>query len=311
MARLKLAAQGACPADADGSSAETGGRGFASGPARGVREPRLNRRVRAIALLAVLVVAMAAILVAGLAMSPDAYKADFMQKSLAPSAQHLFGTDFQGHDMFARSIRGLALSTLIGLFASFISGVTAVTLGSLSAICGGWVDKAVLWLADLFMAIPHLVLLILVSFAMGGGVAGVVTAVAVTHWPALTRLIRAEVLRIRTSDYVHTSRQFGKSNAWIATHHVFPNVFPQFVVGTILLFPHAILHESALTFLGFGLPLDSPAIGAILSDAMKYISTGSWWLAFFPGLMLVVLVLLAYALGDDLKKLTDPRTAQE
>lgn len=299
MARFNLAARAAA------SSTPTGPAALSA------REPRLNRRARAIILFAVLAVAMVVILVAGLTMSPDAYKADFTQKSLAPAAQHLFGTDFQGHDMFARSIRGLALSTLIGMFASLVSGVTALVLGSLSAVAGGWVDRAVLWLADLFMAIPHLVLLILVSFALGGGVTGVVAAVAVTHWPALTRLIRAEVLRLRTSDYVSASRRFGKSNAWIAAHHVFPNVFPQFVVGTILLFPHAILHESALTFLGFGLPLDSPAIGAILSDAMKYISTGSWWLAFFPGLLLVIIVLLAYALGDDIKKLTDPRTAQE
>lgn len=102
----------------------------------------------------------------------------------------------------------------------------------------------------------------------------------------------------------------GKSNLWIARSHVFPNVMPQFIVGTILLFPHAILHESALTFLGFGLPLDSPAIGAILSESMKHIATGAWWLALFPGLMMVLIVLLTYALGDDVKKLIDPHTAQ-
>ena len=282
----------------------------AEGPAAATA-PRFNKRARAIVLLAVLVAAMAAVVFVGLTMDPDAYAADFSRKSLTPSWEHPFGTDFQGHDMLARSIRGLALSIIIGLFAAAISGVVALFLGSLSAICGGWVDKAVLWLCDLFMAIPHLVLLLLISFAMGRGVVGVVTAVAITHWPSLTRVIRAEVLRIRTSDYVQTSRRFGKSDLWIAMHHVWPNVLPQFVVGTILLFPHAILHESSLTFLGFGLPLDSPAIGAILSDAMKYISTGAWWLAFFPGLLLVIIVLLTYALGDYVKQLADPRTAQE
>lgn len=261
-------------------------------------------------LTVVLATVLVSILVAGLSMPERSYAPDYLQKSLMPSLQHPFGTDYLGHDMFFRSIRGLSLSIVIGLAASLASGVLALMLGTLSAVCGGWIDKGVLWLADLCMSIPHMVMLILISFALGGGTIGVSVAVALTHWPSLTRLIRAEVLRIRTSEYVHTSRALGKTNVWIAVHHVIPNVMPQFVVGTILLFPHAILHESALTFLGFGLPLDSPAIGAILSESMKHIATGAWWLAFFPGLMMVLIVLLTYSLGDDVKKLIDPHTAQ-
>lgn len=270
-----------------------------------------NRRRRAIALSIVLGAILASALVAGLTMPPDLYASDFSQKQLAPSAAHWFGTDFLGHDMFCFSIRGLALSIVIGLFASAVSGFVALLLGSVSAICGGAVDKVVLWLADLLMSIPHMVMLLLISFSVGGGTFGVVLAVALTHWPSLTRVIRAEVLRIRTAEYVAASRAMGKSDLWIAWHHVVPNVLPQFIVGTILLFPHAILHESALTFLGFGLPLDSPAIGAILSSSMKYLATGAWWLALFPGLIMVAIVLLAFALGDDIKQLTDPHTVQE
>ncbi len=284
-------------------------------PAAAPRAPRvgslLNQRTLTLVLSAALVLALGAVLVAGLTMDPALYAPDYTQKSLGPSASHLFGTDYLGHDMFCWSVRGLSLSILIGLAASVVNGLVALVLGSVCAIAGGAVDRVVLWLCDLFMSVPHIVLLILISFAMGGGVTGVVVAVAVTHWPSLTRVIRAEVLRIRTSDYVGASRAFGRTTWWIAVHHVWPCVLPQFLVGSILLFPHAILHESALTFLGFGLPLDSPAIGAILSQSMKFISTGSWWLALFPGLMLVVVVLLAYALGDAVKRLADPRTAQE
>lgn len=270
-----------------------------------------NRRRRAIALSIVLGAILIIVLIAGLTMPPELYASDYSQKQQAPNAAHWFGTDFLGHDMFCFSIRGLALSIVIGLFASAVSGFVALLLGSISAIAGGWVDKVVLWLADLLMSIPHLVMLLLISFAVGGGTFGVVVAVALTHWPSLTRVIRAEVLRIRTSEYVEASRAMGKTDLWIAWHHVIPNVMPQFIVGTILLFPHAILHESALTFLGFGLPLDSPAIGAILSSSMKYLATGAWWLALFPGLMMVAIVLLAFTLGDDIKKLTDPHTVQE
>jgi len=270
-----------------------------------------NRRRRAIVLAGVLGTILVVALIAGLTMSSEFYASDFSQKQQAPSAAHWFGTDFLGHDMFCFSIRGLALSIVIGLFASAVSGCVALLLGCISAVCGGWVDKVVLWLADLLMSIPHLVMLLLISFSVGGGTFGVVVAVALTHWPSLTRVIRAEVLRIRTSEYVAASRAMGKSDMWIAWHHVVPNVMPQFIVGAILLFPHAILHESALTFLGFGLPLDSPAIGAILSSSMKYLATGAWWLAVFPGLMMVAIVLLAFTLGDDIKQLTDPHTVQE
>jgi peptide/nickel transport system permease protein len=96
----------------------------------------------------------------------------------------------------------------------------------------------------------------------------------------------------------------------VAVRHIFPHVLPQFFVGLILLFPHAILHESGLTFLGFGLPPEQPAIGIILSESMRYISSGAWWLAFFPGLSLVILVLLIDKLGNTVRLLLEPREAQ-
>ena len=272
---------------------------------------RANRRLRAALLLAALLIVLACLLAWGLAMPEAAYAPDYSQQSLMPSATHPFGTDYLGHDMLSRSIRGLSLSILIGVVASAVSGAIALVLGSVSAMVGGWFDRLVLWLVDLFMAVPHMVLLILVSFAVGGGAFGVTLAVSVSHWPSLTRLIRAEVLRLRASEFVASSRAFGKGSVEIALRHVLPNVMPQFVVGTILLFPHAILHESSLTFLGFGLSLDSPAIGAILSQSMKYIATGAWWLALFPGLLMVAVVLMAYVVGDELKALADPRSAQE
>lgn len=271
----------------------------------------INMRTKTLILLSVLLVLLLGFLFIGISMDPELYGSHMVNRLKAPSFEHFFGTDYLGHDMFFRTIRGMAFSIIIGLCACTISGLIAIALGTLSAVCGGIVDRVVLWAVDLAMSIPHLVLLILISFALGGGVKGVMIAVALTHWPSLTRVIRAEVLRIKTSQFVKQSKQFGKSNAWIAFHHVVPHILPQAIVGIVLLFPHAILHESALTFLGFGLPLDSPAIGAILSDAMKFITTGQWWLAFFPGLILIILVLMLFSLGDNIKRLLNPQTAQE
>ena len=107
------------------------------------------------------------------------------------------------------------------------------------------------------------------------------------------------------------SRKLGHSSWWITVNHILPHMIPQFIIGLILMFPHAIMHESSLTFLGFGLSPEQPAVGIILSESMKYLSTGMWWLAFFPGLMLVIIVLLFDRLGENLKKIIDPYSSHE
>jgi peptide/nickel transport system permease protein len=117
------------------------------------------------------------------------------------------------------------------------------------------------------------------------------------------------VLRINTSEYVRASRQFGKSRRYIARNHLLPHVIPQMVVGTVLVFPHAILHEASITFLGFGLPPHEPAIGVILSESMKYLTSGQWWLAFFPGLCLIMVSVMVSALGRSLERILNPATA--
>ena len=161
------------------------------------------------------------------------------------------------------------------------------------------------------MGIPHIVLLILISYALGKGFWGVTIGVAITHWPSLTRVIRAEVLQVKQSQYVAVARQLGVSPLRIAAKHVLPYVLPQYLVGLILLFPHAILHEASITFLGFGLSPEAPAIGIILSESMKYLSSGMWWLALFPGIALIVTVLLFDVAGSGLRRLIDPHSAQE
>ena len=134
---------------------------------------------------------------------------------------------------------------------------------------------------------------------------------AVTHWPSLARVIRAEIMQCRQSTYVACARRLGAGRVAVAARHMLPYVLPQFIVGLILLFPHAILHEAAVTFLGFGLSPEEPAIGIILSESMTYLSAGMWWLAVFPGFALIATVLLFDAVGSNLRKLVDPHSSQE
>ena len=269
-----------------------------------------NRRLSSIITAVVIVVLIVAIYLAGSLLPNSALRADFSQKSLPPSLQHLFGTDFLGRDMFVRTIKGLSLSLTVGMIASVISALIALVVGTAAALGRGLIDHAINWFIDLFMSVPHTVLLILISIALNRGATGLLIGIALTHWTSLARIVRAEVLQVRSQQFVLASRRFGKSPFWVARKHILPHVMPQFFVGLLLMFPHAIMHESGLTFLGFGMPPEQPAIGIILSEAMGYISTGAWWLAFFPGLSLVVLVILIESLGTTVRHLFEPRQAQ-
>lgn len=269
-----------------------------------------NRRLSSIITAVVIVILIAAIYLAGSLLPNSALRADFSQKSLPPSLQHLFGTDFLGRDMFVRTIKGLSLSLTVGMIASVISALIALVVGTAAALGRGLIDHTINWFIDLFMSVPHTVLLILISIALNRGATGLLIGIALTHWTSLSRIVRAEVLQVRSQQFVLASRRFGKSPFWVARKHILPHVMPQFFVGLLLMFPHAIMHESGLTFLGFGMPPEQPAIGIILSEAMGYISTGAWWLAFFPGLSLVVLVILIESLGTTVRHLFEPRQAQ-
>lgn len=233
---------------------------------------------------------------------------NFDTKMQAPSFVHIFGTDWMGRDMFFRTIKGLSLSIIIGLGASIISSIIATILAFLAS-SNKYLDSFVSWLIDLFASIPHILLIMMISIALGKGAFGVIMAVAFSHWVNLTRVLRAEVLQINTSEYVALSNKFGKSKFWIAKEHILPLILSQIFVGTLLVFPHAIMHESSVTFLGFGLSPHEPAIGIILSESMSYLAMGAWWLAFFPGLALLIVVLLFDIIGDNLKRLLDPREA--
>lgn len=275
------------------------------------RRARVGNRRLTLAAFVLAVAALAGIVVAGIACTGAAMETDFAAKNLAPGLAHPFGTDWMGRDMLLRTLSGLSTSILIGLAAAGVSSVIALVLGTAAALGGRKVDACITWLIDLMMGVPHIVLLILISFALGKGFWGVTVGVALTHWPSLARVVRAEVLQLKESTFVAAARRLGQSRVRIAVRHMLPYVLPQFLVGLVLLFPHAILHEAAITFLGFGLSPEQPAIGIILSESMGYLSAGMWWLAVFPGLALMAAVLLFDGAGSNLRKLIDPHSAQE
>lgn len=272
---------------------------------------KTNQRLWTTVFFLAAVVILTAVTAAGILTEGYAVETDFSQRNLSPSRQHLFGTDWMGRDMLARTLSGLSLSIRIGVLTAAVSAAVALLLGTASAVFGGKADAAISWCIDLVMGIPHILLVMLISLACGRGFAGVVAGVALSHWPSLARVVRGEIIQLRQAPYILVAEKMGVSKLQNIRRHMLPHLFPQFLTGLILLFPHAILHEASVTFLGFGLSSEQPAIGVILSESMQYLTTGKWWLALFPGLALVLVVTLFALLGERVRRLLDPSSVHE
>lgn len=270
----------------------------------------MNLRTKTLLTIGLTVFVLAAVVITSLFINSADITTNFNAMNQPPSFEHLFGTDWMGRDMFTRTLKGLGLSVQIGAGASILSSIIAIILAFVGSV-NSKLDSFIAWLVDLFLSVPHILLIILISIGLGGGAFGVTMGVAFTHWTSLTRVLRAEIKQINTSEFVKLSQRFGKSKMWIAKKHILPLVITQIIVGTILIFPHAIMHEASVTFLGFGLSPHEPAIGIILSESMKYLATGNWWLALFPGLALLIIVLLFDIAGENIKKILDPTSANE
>ena len=268
---------------------------------------KLGIREKTIFLIVLFLILLSFVLIKGSTMSADLFSVDLDRVFKPPNRLNPFGTDWMGRDMLSRTIKGLSISMQIGILCSISSGFIALILGIAGPMLGSKADIIINWFVNLVLAVPHTLVVILISISCGGGLKGIVIGVTLTHWTSLTRVIRAEVMQLKAQDYIKISRMFGKSSFYIAREHVLPHVLPQLIVGIVLIFPHAILHEASITFLGFGLPSHEPAIGVILSEAMKYLTSGKWWLAFFPGISLVLISFLIDQIGRKLEMLMTPK----
>lgn len=236
----------------------------------------------------------------------DAVSVDPFARGAAPSAARPFGTDLLGRDVMARTLAALAVSAQVGLCAAALSTAIALFL-ALAATFSRLADRIVGILTELALGLPHFVLVLMIAYAAGGGMTGVILGVALSHWPRLARVLRMEAQTVAAADYVRISRALGRSRAWIARHHLAPHLLPQIVAGFVLIFPHAILHEAGLSFIGLGIEPHLPSIGVMLADSLRGLMAGHWWVALFPGLGLAGLALAFETFGETLRRAADPR----
>lgn len=251
-------------------------------------------------------IGLLAVILASTVLPLDSISVDPGARGLPPSLAAPFGRDLLGRDVLARTLAALAVSAQVGLAAAALSTVIALAL-AVAATFSRLADHIVGVLTELALGLPHFVLVLMVAYAAGGGMTGVILGVALTHWPRLARVLRHEAQTIAAADYIRISRSLGRSRVWIARHHMAQHLLPQLVAGFVLIFPHAILHEAGLSFIGLGIEPHLPSIGVMLADSLRGLMAGHWWVALFPGLGLVLLALSFETLGEALRRTTDPR----
>ncbi|MCO1337844.1 ABC transporter permease, partial [Kocuria polaris] len=216
----------------------------------------------------------------------------------APSAEHPFGTDQLGRDVWIRSAQALRMSLMLALLASLASTVLGVGIGWLAAWRGGVVDRVLMRLVDATNAMPHLLLAVMIVALWPGRWWAIILSIALTHWTQVARIVRSRLISERTADYVHLARAGGAPASFIAFTHLIPAIAPQAAIALALQLPHAIWHESALSFLGVGLPPESASLGLLLEDARGGLASGAWWLLVFPAGLLVLVGQATAALTD-------------
>ncbi|MFI1469397.1 ABC transporter permease [Streptomyces wuyuanensis] len=278
--------------------------------ARG-RNRRSTRTVRVAASAAIATAVTLAVLVVPPLVQLDEQAVDLSMKLQPPSWEHPFGTDDVGRDLLLRCVYGLRISLLVGLVAALAATVVGTAVGAAAAAFGGRTDRLVMRVVDAFSSVPHLLLGIFVVAMFRPGVWPVIASVAVTHWLSTARIVRSEVLSLRSRPYIDAAVSGGASRWRIVSRHLLPGVLPQAGLAAVLMVPHAMWHESALSFLGLGLPTHQASLGNLVQTARGSLLAGDWWPTLFPGLFLIVPTLAVAGLASAWRDRLDPRRRSE
>ena len=236
--------------------------------------------------------------------------ADFARALLPPGDAALLGTDHSGYDIGVRTAEGLRISMIIALACAVISTVIGLAVGIVSVSVGGWFDALVMRVVDGINAMPHLVIGVVIAALWRGEPVAIIASIALTHWPAVARVVRAELLDNQNAGWIESARLAGASRWFIGTRHLLPAVIGQALVVMTMLLPHAVWHETTLSFLGVGLSPDEASLGTLLGQARGDVLTGAWWTLAVPGVALILAALAFSAAGSALKRRSAPESGE-
>ncbi len=232
---------------------------------------------------------------------------DLQRRWEAPLLANVFGTDELGRDVLTRIMYAGRISLVVGYVTAVSISVIGALVGAVAGFYGGWIDSVLMRLVDILISVPGLPLfLILAALIPGGGVGRIVLILSVFGWTTVARLVRGQILSLKSQDFVEAGRAMGASEARIILRHLIPNALAPVIVAATLTVGNAILTESGLSFLGLGIQPPTPSWGNMLSRAQEYLLKASW-LAIFPGLFIFLTVLSFNFLGDGLRDALDPR----
>lgn len=247
----------------------------------------------------------------------DPERSSMRERRDPPSLQHPMGTDTLGRDMLTRLLYGGRVSLAIGLAATALGITIGTVIGALAGYYGGRVDDILMRLTDLFISLPRLFMLIIMSLLLrsldvpllkaNGNVGGIVLILGVLSWTGVARLVRGQFLSLKEKEFVEAARTLGIGNLRIVFRHILPNTATPIIVAATLLVAGTIISESGLSFLGFGVQPPTPTWGNMLNAAQDEMRKGNWWMAVFPGLMIFLTVISINYIGDGLRDALDPR----
>jgi peptide/nickel transport system permease protein len=287
----------------------------ASGATRGRRSSALRGLLRnrlAVAALVVLAILLVAAVFAPLLAPDDPNAQDLLTRLKPPAWQHggsgahLLGTDQLGRDMLSRVVYGTRVSLLVGAGAALLAGVIGTVIGLAAGYFGGWPDRVLMRLADVQLAFPSILLALAIVGFFGSGLWYVILVLGITGWVSYARVVRAEVMSLRSRDFVTEARAIGVTDVRIIRRHLLPNVAaPLATIGTLHI-AAAIVAEASLSYLGLGVPKETVTWGSMLADGQLYLGT-SWWVAVFPGVALMLTSLAVNITGDALRDVADPK----
>lgn len=236
---------------------------------------------------------------------------DYYALQQPPSLDHWFGTNALGQDIFAQTLRGMQKSMLIGVCVAFISTIIAATVGAIAGYFGGWRDTALMWIVDLLLVVPSFILIAIVTPRLGQSdrVFWLIVLFSVFGWMISSRIVRGLTLSLREREFVVAARYMGVSNWRIIARHILPNVASLLIIDTALNVGLAILGETGLSFLGFGIQAPDVSLGTLIADGTRSATTFPW-VFLFPAGVLVLIVLCANLTGDGLRDAFDPGSGQ-